>query len=96
MPLSPAYGGSSPKGGASYFSLSRRERWHAVGVTERVFRWGANTPINPNLKPSIQNIPSTILFYHKTPRLSTDMLTKKGENDTMRIRKNPRKGGVLP
>ena len=46
MTLSPACGGSSPEGGASYLSLSLRERWHAVGVTERVFR-GEQTPHKP-------------------------------------------------
>ena len=49
MTLSPACGGSSPEGGASYFSLSLRERWHAVGVTERVFR-GEHTSRKPKFE----------------------------------------------
>ena len=48
MTLSPAYGGSSPRGGASNISLPLWGRWHAKRDGEGISR-GANTPTNPNL-----------------------------------------------
>ena len=49
MTLSPAYGGSSPGGGASHISLPLWGRWHAKRDGEGISR-EANTPTNPNLK----------------------------------------------